>query len=130
MEQRCALCPPVACRILPTNPPRDWAAPSSFPRFQNRPHVSSSALRVSMRESDRLPSGAYLIALVAVAGVGVIRLAVSGTLGGSASFLAFILAVTLVAGYGGLGPGLVTTVLGAFLGADVFLPLRPFPWVQ
>jgi signal transduction histidine kinase/CheY-like chemotaxis protein len=66
----------------------------------------------------------YLIAIGATAAVAIIRLAVSGTIGNYAPIGTFTIAVVIAAWYGGLGPGLLATALGALLADFLFTPYR------
>ena len=55
----------------------------------------------------------YVVAIAATMAVIVLRLLLSPLLGDSAYFFPFVIAVTVSAWYGGLRPGLLSTVLGA-----------------
>jgi signal transduction histidine kinase/CheY-like chemotaxis protein len=66
----------------------------------------------------------YLIAIGATAAVAIIRLTVSGTVGNFAPISTFTIAVVIAAWYGGLGPGLLATVLGALAADYLFTPQR------
>jgi signal transduction histidine kinase/ActR/RegA family two-component response regulator len=66
----------------------------------------------------------YLIAIGATAAVAIIRLAISGTLGNYAPIGTFTIAVVIAAWYGGLGPGLVSTALGALIADYLYTPYR------
>ena len=58
----------------------------------------------------------YGIALVAVAVAWLARSLLSPILGAEASYLFFVPAVLVAAGFGGIGPGLIATVLATVLG--------------
>ena len=64
----------------------------------------------------------YVVAVAATLAVVVFRLLLSHLLGDSAYFFPFVIAVTLSAWYGGLRPGLLSTVLGAFAAIFFFVP--------
>ncbi len=64
----------------------------------------------------------YGIAVAATTLVLVVRLLLNPVLGGDAPLLAFVLAVMLAARYGGLGPGLLATLLSVLVGIYFFLP--------
>jgi len=51
-----------------------------------------------------------------------VRLALSGVFGEASSVLPFVMSVLVAAVYGGLGPGLLATALGAVLGTYLFVP--------
>lgn len=70
----------------------------------------------------------YAVAIAATLAVVVLRLLLSSILGDSAYFFPFVIAVTLSAWYGGLKPGLLSTVLGAFAAIFFFVP--PFYTLQ
>jgi PAS domain S-box-containing protein len=65
--------------------------------------------------------------VLATAGVAAFRFAAQGALGDVAPFLPFTLAVVVAAWYGGAGPGLLATVLGAAVSTYLFVP-PPFSW--
>ena len=64
----------------------------------------------------------YLVAIAATLTVLLLRLLLSPILGDSAYFFPFVIAVTLSAWYGGLNPGLLSTVLGSVLAVYFFVP--------
>jgi signal transduction histidine kinase/CheY-like chemotaxis protein len=66
----------------------------------------------------------YLIAIGATAAVAGIRLAISGTVGNYAPIGTFTIAVVIAAWYGGLGPGLLSTALGALIADYLYTPYR------
>src|ERR1700741_1262111 len=64
----------------------------------------------------------YAVAVAATLTVVVFRLLLSSVLGDSAYFFPFVIAVTLSAWYGGLRPGLLSTVIGAIAAIFFFVP--------
>jgi signal transduction histidine kinase len=69
----------------------------------------------------------YFVAIAATAVVFTARFLLSSALGDVAPLLMFTLSVMVAAWYGGLGPGLLATALGALLGAYFFIePLYSF----
>jgi K+-sensing histidine kinase KdpD len=66
----------------------------------------------------------YAVALLATGLMVLIRLLLDPVLGGSAPLLVFLAAVAISARYGGLGPGLLATALGALSGDFLFLEPR------
>lgn len=71
--------------------------------------------------------GRYVVALAAVAGAFAARLILEPILGEVAPLLLFSLAVVVASWYGGLGPGLVATLAGVFIGDFFFIePLYTF----
>jgi len=64
----------------------------------------------------------YAVAIAATVAVVVLRLLLSHVLGDSAYFFPFVIAVTLSAWYGGLKPGLLSTLLGALAAIFFFVP--------
>ena len=66
----------------------------------------------------------YAMAVLAIAVALLVRLLLDSLLGNSLPFLFFSLAVVFVAWYGGLGPCLVTVVLGLLATAYFFVPPR------
>lgn len=64
----------------------------------------------------------YLVAIAATLIVLLVRLLLSGLLGDSAYFFPFVIAVTVSAWYGGLKPGLLSTVLGGLVAIFFFVP--------
>src|SRR5262249_18801445 len=69
-------------------------------------------------------SSRYLVALAATAVALTAGFMLDPSLGDVAPLLVFTLSVVVAAWYGGLGPGLLATVLGALLGAYFFI--EPF----
>jgi signal transduction histidine kinase/CheY-like chemotaxis protein len=69
-------------------------------------------------------SSQYFVAITATAIVFTARFMLNPALGDVAPLLMFTLSVTVAAWYGGLGPGLLATALGALLGAYSFI--EPF----
>lgn len=63
----------------------------------------------------------YGSALIAVALATAVRLTLSGLLGGRLPFTAYLIAAILVAIYSGLGPALLTVILGALIGTYLFV---------
>jgi PAS domain S-box-containing protein len=68
-----------------------------------------------------LTSG-YAVAIAATLSIVVLRLLLSNVLGDSAYFFPFVIAVTVSAWYGGLKPGLLSTLLGALAAIFFFVP--------
>ena len=66
----------------------------------------------------------YLIAIGATATVAIIRLTISDTVGNFAPVSTFTVAVVIAAWYGGLGPGLLATVLSGLAADYLFTPER------
>ncbi|HET6975161.1 MAG TPA: ATP-binding protein [Pyrinomonadaceae bacterium] len=64
----------------------------------------------------------YAVAIAATLAIVVLRLLLNPFLGDSAYFFPFVIAVTLSAWYGGLNPGLLSTVLGALAAIFFFVP--------
>ncbi len=62
----------------------------------------------------------YAVALLSVGAVLVVRMLLQPVLGSEAPLLLFTLSVMVSAWYGGLGPGLLATGLGALIGAYFF----------
>jgi signal transduction histidine kinase len=67
----------------------------------------------------------YGIAVLAVAAAALLRLGLQPMMGATPPYNTFFLAVVVAAAAGGLGPGLLATVLGALVG--ILLALRPTP---
>jgi len=63
----------------------------------------------------------YFLAIAATAVAFTARFLLQSVLGDVAPLLMFTLSVVVTAWYGGLGPGILATVLGAFLGAYFFI---------
>ena len=74
------------------------------------------------RWAAKSPMSGYLVAIAATLVVLLLRLLLSGLLGDSAYFFPFVIAVTVSAWYGGLRPGLLSTVLGALFAIFFFVP--------
>ena len=77
--------------------------------------------------STQSPRGAvvitYLVAAAAVAGAWLIRIALQPWLGDTVPYLQFFPAILLAGWYGGLGPGLLATVLSASIAVSFFRQL-------
>jgi PAS domain S-box-containing protein len=86
-----------------------------------------------MRHTRRTPPFAYLVAVLATLTVTMMRLGLWELFGDRVPYMTFFAAVTFSAWYGGFGPGLLSTGLGAIL-ADYYLlePVNTFlirnPW--
>jgi signal transduction histidine kinase len=74
------------------------------------------------RWTAKSPLSGYAVAIAATLAIVVLRLLLSHVLGDSAYFFPFVIAVTVSAWYGGLRPGLLSTVLGAFAAIFFFVP--------
>src|SRR5262245_34841226 len=72
---------------------------------------------------DALPSKSlqYFVAIAATAVALAARFMLESALGHVAPFIIFTLSVVVVAWYGGLGPGILATALGAVLGSYYFI---------
>src|SRR5688572_2100339 len=79
---------------------------------------------VSAAAADPAPLPRYALCLAASLAAVLLRLAASSWLGQTAPFALFLPAVVLSAGYGGLWPGLLSTVLLTVAGVALFE--RPF----
>jgi signal transduction histidine kinase/ActR/RegA family two-component response regulator len=77
---------------------------------------------MSSRWTAKSATSGYLVAVAATVLVVLFRFALSSLLGDSALFFPFVIAVTVAAWYGGLKPGLLSTVLGGFLAVYFFVP--------
>ena len=77
---------------------------------------------MASRWTAKSPLSGYAVAIAATVAVVVLRLLLSSVLGDSAYFFPFVIAVTLSAWYGGLKPGLLSTLLGAFAAIFFFVP--------
>ena len=66
----------------------------------------------------------YLIAIGATAAIATIRLTISENVGNFAPISTFTVAVVIAAWYGGLGPGLMATVLSALAADYLFTPFQ------
>jgi PAS domain S-box-containing protein len=80
---------------------------------------------------SRIERGAgYGVAVIACVAVLLIRMALSGTLGGrQAALLPFVLAVIAAAWWGGLGPGILATVLSALVAIFFLVPPAESFWI-
>ena len=74
------------------------------------------------RWTAKSPMSGFVVAIAATLAVILLRLLLSSVLGDSAYFFPFVIAVTLSAWYGGLKPGLLSTVLGALAAIFFFVP--------
>ena len=72
----------------------------------------------------------YLVAIVATAGVAAIRLAVSDTVGNFAPIVTFTVAIVIAAWYGGLKPGLLSTVMSVLAADYLYHPGRRSFYIQ
>lgn len=79
---------------------------------------------MAKRWTAKSPMSGYLVAIAATLIVLLLRLLLSPLLGDSAYFFPFVIAVTLSAWYGGLNPGLLSTVLGSVIAVFFFVPPR------
>ena len=70
----------------------------------------------------------YGVALLAVSVAFVVRYAIYGDLQNRIVFTFFVPAALVAAWYGGLGPGVLATVIGLMLGDFFFLPPRLALW--
>jgi two-component system CheB/CheR fusion protein len=68
----------------------------------------------------------YLTAVVATVVVVLLRFGLSGLLGKDSPLLPFLMAITIAAWFGGLGPGLLATGISAVAGAYFFEPAYTF----
>jgi PAS domain S-box-containing protein len=68
--------------------------------------------------------GRYRVAFTSVAVAMAARMLLDPVLGDHQPFIAFCLAVAVAARYGGLGPALLATALGALAGSFFFVPVR------
>ncbi len=85
---------------------------------------------MSKRWAAKSPMSGYLVAIAATLGVLLLRLLLSGVLGESAYFFPFVIAVTVSAWYGGLKPGLLSTLLGAVFAIFFFVPPYYSLWIS
>jgi PAS domain S-box-containing protein len=74
------------------------------------------------KSEARSPFVTYGIAIVAALGGLLIRLPLTGVLSERVPYITFFLATSVSAYFGGFGPGLVTTLLGALLAAFYVIP--------
>jgi signal transduction histidine kinase/ActR/RegA family two-component response regulator len=74
------------------------------------------------RWTAKSPMSGYLVAIAVTLAVVLLRLLLSSFLGDSAYFFPFVIAVTVSAWYGGLKPGLLSTVLSSVLATFFFVP--------
>ena len=72
----------------------------------------------------------YAVAIVASVVVALIRLALSESLAEQARLMPFLVAVMAAAWWGGLGPGVLATMLGALLGVYFFVPPINSLWIS
>ena len=77
---------------------------------------------MAKRWTAKSPMSGYLVAIAATLTVLLLRLLLTPLVGDSAYFFPFVIAVTLSAWYGGLNPGLLSTVLGSALAVFFFVP--------
>ncbi|MEP7309933.1 MAG: DUF4118 domain-containing protein [Acidobacteriota bacterium] len=82
---------------------------------------------VSVRESM---FGQYAMAAAAVTLAFLVRLALKAPIGNASPFLLFTPAVMVVAWYGGVGPAVAATVVGALLGNHFFLSAIGEPGIE
>lgn len=74
------------------------------------------------RWTAKSPMSGYAVAIAATVAIVVLRLLLSSVLGDSAYFFPFVIAVTVSAWYGGLKPGLLSTLLGGLAAIFFFVP--------
>src|SRR4051794_23022542 len=84
-------------------------------------HMVVPAGAESQATGKKVEAAHYALALVAVLIIWAARLALAPVLGTSAPLIAFVLAVTSAAYFGGLGPGLLATGLSVLLGTFSFV---------
>lgn len=77
---------------------------------------------MATRWTAKSPMSGYLVAIAATVAVVLFRLLLSRWLADTAFFFPFVIAVTLSAWYGGLKPGLLSTLLGTAFGLFFFVP--------
>ncbi|HET7617807.1 MAG TPA: DUF4118 domain-containing protein, partial [Vicinamibacterales bacterium] len=81
---------------------------------------------VSLRWSDHAPRAprlhAYVAAVLLVAAAVAFRSIFRASFGGTAPYLQFFAAIMVAGWYGGLGPGILATVLSASAAFYFFLP--------
>src|ERR1044072_6140583 len=65
----------------------------------------------------------YAVAIASAVLATLVRLMLASAMGAQAPYVTYIIAVTATAWYGGLGPALVTMLLGAF--ATIYFVLTP-----
>jgi K+-sensing histidine kinase KdpD len=90
---------------------------------------TSPEYRLEVKYMSALPSktSQYFVAIAVTAVVFTARFLLNSDLGDVAPLLIFTLSVMVAAWYGGLGPGLLATALGALLGDYFFIePLYSF----
>ncbi|MGC4087263.1 MAG: DUF4118 domain-containing protein [Polyangiaceae bacterium] len=75
-----------------------------------------------METELRKPAAAYGVALLCVLGGMLIRLPLQPVLQEKVPYITFFLATSVSASYGGMGPGLLTTFLGALLAGLYVVP--------
>src|SRR5262245_60067839 len=72
----------------------------------------------------------YLVAVIATALAGLVRVALSAFFEVEAPFFPFVLAVLVTARSGGLAPGLVATALGAAVGSLLYVQPSLTSWTE
>lgn len=77
---------------------------------------------MARRWTAKSSTSGYFVALTATLVIVLFRILLSSILADNAFFFPFVIAVTLSAWFGGLRPGLVSTVLGAAFGLFFFVP--------
>ena len=77
---------------------------------------------MAKRWTAKSPTSGYIVALATTLAVVLFRLLLSSVLADTAFFFPFVIAVTLSAWYGGLKPGLLSTLLGGAFGLFFFVP--------
>jgi signal transduction histidine kinase/CheY-like chemotaxis protein len=75
----------------------------------------------SHSETLRSRASAYLVAVLITALAAAVRLFLFGVLADAEPYMTFVIAVVVAAAYGGLGPGLLATGLGAVAGVYFFV---------
>ena len=106
-----------------------------------RVHLEEPVLQPSADSSRKMGIGTpamsrvqkrqgYLLAIAATALICGLRLALDPILAGHASLLPFVLSILPAAWWGGLGPGLLATVLGALCGAAFFTEPSFTMWIE
>jgi Domain of unknown function (DUF4118) len=76
----------------------------------------------SVSSTARSPWVTYGVAVAAAIAGLIVRLPFAALLGYKVPYITFFLATAVSAGFGGLGPGLVTTLLGVLLAWIFFIP--------
>lgn len=90
------------------------------------PHSAHSLLQFVSRRR-RVPVNPYWLAVLSALFGFVLRLAVDNWLGNQMPYITFLVAVALVGLFAGVGPALVSTVLGAGIAYFCFVPPR-YAW--